>query len=152
MAAPYPIREAVTADTAAMVAIERVSFGDPWSATSFAELLGPLSLIAEHEGKVSGYVVGRHAADEAEILDLAVRPDLRRQGIAGSLVDAVVARANALGLRRVYLEVRESNAAARALYQNHGFAEVGRRTGYYHAPDEDALVLARDIGIFSGSA
>ena len=152
MAGPCHIREAVTADTAAMEAIERASFGDPWTAESLAAALGPLSLVAERHGVTVGYLIGRHAADEAEILTLAVRPDQRRQGIAIALVDAVTGKSAKLGLRAVYLEVREGNQAALRLYEGRGFGLVGRRARYYRAPTEDALVLRRDIGIFSGSA
>jgi ribosomal-protein-alanine N-acetyltransferase len=111
-----------------------------------------LTLVAEANGAVAGYVVGRYAADEAEILDLAVREDLRRRGVAKALVGAVAERAGRLGLSRVYLEVRESNVAALGLYQSSGFKPVGRRRTYYHDPTEDALLLALDIGEFSGSA
>src|SRR5690349_4071220 len=144
MAAAFRIREAVTADTAAMVAIEQSSFGDPWSAAAFVAAFGPLTLVAELDGAVAGYVIGRHAADEAEILDLAVRRDVRRRGVARRLIDAVAARSRRLGLARVYLEVRESNTAAVGLYAQRGFQQVGRRSAYYRSPSEDALVLALD--------
>ncbi|HEY2824734.1 MAG TPA: GNAT family N-acetyltransferase, partial [Gemmatimonadales bacterium] len=81
MADPCRVREAVTADTAAMVAIERVSFSDPWSVEALASALGPLTLVAVDGATVMGYVVSRYAADEGEILVLAVRPELRGRGV-----------------------------------------------------------------------
>ena len=82
--------------------------------------------------------------DEAEIANLAVRTDRRRTGIGQLLVEAAIAAATAGGARTVYLEVRESNVAARALYQRHGFTAVGTRPKYYRNPSEDALVLRLD--------
>jgi ribosomal-protein-alanine N-acetyltransferase len=92
--------------------------------------------------------VGRAAADEAEIITVAVAPECQRRGLGGSLVSALVDAAGAKGLRRVFLEVAESNAAARNLYQRAGFSQVGLRRGYYvttGGPTEDALVLRLDL-------
>lgn len=146
------IRVARPADVAAMAEIARASFSVPWSADAFRATLGPLALVDEIAGRVCGYAVARHTADEAEILDLAVHPSARRQGSGKRLVDAVVSLAARRGAHRLFLEVRESNAPARALYQSRGFAAAGRRPGYYTQPPEDGLILAREIGNFSGSA
>ena len=109
-------------------------------------------LIAELDGVLTGYVVARHAADEAEILDLAVDPDHRGGGQASALLDALTQRVAAIATRLLFLEVRESNQAARALYEGRGFVVVGRRAGYYQAPPEDALILGLEIGTSSGPA
>jgi [ribosomal protein S18]-alanine N-acetyltransferase len=83
--------------------------------------------------------------DEGELANLAVAPDLRGQGIAGALLDAMLSDASRRGITQVYLEVRESNTAARHLYAARGFGEIGRRKSYYRSPTEDALILRRTI-------
>lgn len=91
--------------------------------------------IAECEGRTAGFLVWRETApDEAEILNLAVAPEFRRRGLGLALIRSVKRPA-------VFLEVRESNAAARALYRNAGFAETGIRFGYYSHPEESAIVM-----------
>ncbi len=92
-----------------------------------------------------GFIVTRCMADEVEILNLAVAPAQRRRGLAWSLLEAALAAARESGIRRAFLEVRESNAAAIAFYRRQGFAEMGRRPRYYASPAEDALVFAREL-------
>lgn len=141
------VRRAAMADLDAIVAIESASFATPWSRASFRDMVvgdGALLLVAVDAGdRVVGFAVLITAADEAELANLAVAPSARRGGVATRLVEDVLARAEAAGAQEVFLEVRESNAAARALYAAQGFTEVGRRRGYYRAPDEDGLVLRR---------
>jgi len=95
-------------------------------------------------GAIVGYVVALEAADEGEILNLAVAPAGRRNGLGRALVQQILEVLTARGVRQVYLEVRESNEPARALYAAHGFKEVGRRKQYYRRPVEDAIVLRLD--------
>jgi len=126
-------------------AIEQRVFADPWSTQDFEDCVSyALFLIAEAEDKVVGYTVALEAADEGEILNLAVAENGRRRGLGRALVEAIVGALTARGVRQVYLEVRESNAPARALYASFGFKEVGRRKGYYRRPVEDAMVLRLD--------
>ncbi len=101
--------------------------------------------VAECRGHVAGFLVMRAVGDEVEILNVAVAPSARRKGIAGALVGTALAAAEAGGARRAFLEMRESNRAAAALYARHKFHPAGKRRGYYRKPDEDALVLARDL-------
>lgn len=103
-----------------------------------------LFLVAEEQGKIAGYVVALDAADEGEILNLAVAEGGRRRGLGRALVEAIVAALSERDVRQVYLEVRESNAAARTLYAGFGFKDVGRRKAYYRRPVEDAIVLRLD--------
>ena len=103
-------------------------------------------LVAEEHGTVAGYVVAHQAADEGEILNLGVATAHRRQGLGRALVEGVVAMLAGRGVRVVYLEVRESNAGARRLYQSLGFGEVARRARYYRRPVEDAVILRAAIG------
>ena len=94
-------------------------------------------------GSVLGYIVLAHVVDEAEIANLAVAPEWRGRGVGALLVDDAVAAAMEGGARVLYLEVRESNAAAQALYRSRGFVVVGRRHRYYRNPVEDALLFER---------
>jgi ribosomal-protein-alanine N-acetyltransferase len=142
------LRRAAAADLAAVAAIEQASFGDPWSAGSFRSLVANpavVFVVAATGATVVGYAVAWFAADEAELANLAVAASARGRGVGALLLDAVVAEAAHRGAATMYLEVRESNAAARRLYASRSFAEVGRRRRYYHNPAEDALVLARPI-------
>ena len=142
------LRDATAADVDAVAAIERASFADPWSRESFADTVRHPRMIfrvAEAGGRVAGYLVAWLVQDEGELANLAVAPDARGRGVGAALVDELLATAASRGVVAVYLEVRESNATARALYASRGFAEVGRRKGYYRKPAEDALVLRRTI-------
>jgi ribosomal-protein-alanine N-acetyltransferase len=140
----WQIRRARPADAGRLVPLERRCFSDPWSAVAFEELLRfPLTvaLVAERDDDVGGYLIGRAVAEEAEILNLAVMPEERRHGLGSRLLEAGLSALAAAGAQRVWLEVRESNAAAQALYQRRGFTAAGRRARYYKNPVEDALVL-----------
>ena len=88
-----------------------------------------------------GYANFLHVLDEGDIGNVAVAPEYRRQGVADALLDALCARAAALDLAFLTLEVRLSNAPAIALYRKHGFQTVGQRRNYYQKPDEDALLM-----------
>ncbi|MCY7378283.1 MAG: ribosomal protein S18-alanine N-acetyltransferase [Gemmatimonadaceae bacterium] len=152
------VRRCVPADLDAMASIERVSFSDPWSfeTLSAAHALRHMRvLVAEESGRASGeggaapvlvgYVLALVMADEGEIADVAVAPDARGRGVARALLDQIILDMVADGVRALYLEVRESNAAARGLYRSLDFVQVGRRRGYYQHPNEDALLLRRDL-------
>jgi ribosomal-protein-alanine N-acetyltransferase len=124
------------------------SAGPAWDEAAFAALLaqpGRRALVASEGGEPVGLLLLGLAADEAEILALAVLPAARRRGIGRALVAAACSRAAARGAQRLLLEVAEGNAAARALYGALGFVPVGRRRGYYPGGG-DALVLARPLG------
>lgn len=98
---------------------------------------------AFRDGAIQGFIIVRRINDEMEILNLAVDPASRRGGIASRLFMESTAGGEGGGLRRIFLEVRESNSVARAFYASHGFVMSGRRRGYYSDPVEDALVLVR---------
>ena len=101
------------------------------------------SLVSVLNQEVVGCVFGSNVAGEAEILNLAVTHAHRRKGVARGLVRQLLLEWERQGIRRVFLEVRESNSGAINLYQSLGFREFARRKGYYSSPDEDALVLER---------
>jgi ribosomal-protein-alanine N-acetyltransferase len=140
------IAAAEPGDLAEVVAMERACYSDPWAPSAFSGLHeNPAVHFAvartEARGAVAGYVVAWFVGDEGELANLAIDPGLRRRGIGGALLDSVLRDATARGVRTLYLEVRESNAAARKLYASREFVEVGRRRGYYRSPQEDALIL-----------
>ena len=144
MDAPYRIRSAILADVDAMVAIERRAFSDPWSETSFREALTSpwtFGLVGLTTRAIAGYVIGREVAGTGEVLNLAVAPEHRRRGVGGALLRAALAAFRRRRVVEVFLEVRESNRSAQALYLSHGFRPVGQRAAYYRNPREDALVL-----------
>lgn len=142
------VRPATAADLAAIVAIESVSFSDPWSLKSFSDSLAHDFVrlcVVEDAAGVAGYSVVWVSGEECELANLAVDPARRRSGLGALLLDALLARAREEVLFVIFLEVRASNAAARALYASRGFHEVGRRPMYYKNPAEDALILRRDL-------
>lgn len=149
MAVPFQIRPATPADVPALLALERVCFPDPWSERGIAESLAPPNgggLVAASARGVVGYLITREVGGSGEILNLAIAPGTRRQGVGGALLRAGLAALGARGVVEVFLEVRESNEAARELYQRAGFRVVGARRGYYRSPSEDALVMRLEIG------
>lgn len=97
-------------------------------------------LVAEEGGSVHAFVAARRVDREWEIENIVVKDSMQRRGLAGRLIAELVSLACASGDQTIYLEVRDSNYAARALYAKCGFAESGRRKGYYHLPDEDAIL------------
>jgi ribosomal-protein-alanine N-acetyltransferase len=148
------VRPAAARDLDAVVAIERASFGDPWSRESFESAIADRNLrfevAAAPAGEVAGYIVYWLAGGEGELANIAVAPARRRDGIGALLLHAVLTVARTAGTGFVHLEVRESNMAARALYARFGFAEVGRRRAYYRQPVEDALMLRCQLGVARG--
>jgi ribosomal-protein-alanine N-acetyltransferase len=106
-----------------------------------------LSSVATHltvavlDDRVVGYSVVIHVIDEGELANVAVDASARRRGVARALMDALTARARRDQLHSMFLEVRESNVGARALYEAFGFSALTRRKGYYQRPDEDAIVM-----------
>ena len=139
-----PMNESHVAQVAAL---EKQCFSDPWSENSVAsELENPLSLwlIAEEDGAVCGYVGSQTVLDETDMMNIAVRPDCRRKGIAAALITELVSRLKARGSRILRLEVRESNFSAIALYEALGFTQLGLRKNYYRNPKENALILGKE--------
>lgn len=146
----YQIRRATLADVPALVAIERECFSDPWSASGIGETIQSETnfvLLAENATGIVGHVMARTSGEEGEILNLAVLPAHRRKRLARRLLAEAVGVMHGGGVKEVYLEVRESNAAAIELYRAHGFRPVGLRPGYYRSPLEDALVLRAPIAL-----
>ena len=130
-----------------IVELERVCFSDPWSRNMLAEeldnALSAFLVALDAEGKVVGYAGLQVVLDEGYILNVAVSPECRRQGIAGKLLQVFLDFAQGNRLAFLTLEVRASNYAAIALYGSRGFRGVGRRKNYYEQPKEDAILMTR---------
>ncbi len=132
---------------AQIVQLEKFCFSDPWDERSVAsELNNQLSLwlVAVEDGIVTGYIGSQTVLGETDMMNVAVHPDCRRQGIAEKLVDALVECLKEKESRCLTLEVRASNEPAKALYKKLGFVQVGRRPNYYRHPKEDALILRKE--------
>ena len=130
--------------------IETLCFSDPWSEKSVAsELNNRLSLwlVALDGDTVAGYVGSQSVLDEADMMNIAVHPDYRRQGIGRDLVLALAEALQKKGIRGLMLEVRQSNAPAIALYEQLGFQQVGMRPNYYRNPKENALILRKELSL-----
>lgn len=120
--------------------------GRAWSAAEFADLLRSPGCFAV--GDARGIALGRAVTEEAELLTIAVLPEDRRAGLGGALLAAFESAAATRGASTAFLEVAEDNTPAIALYRRRGYAEVGRRKGYYAAPDgtrRDALLMSRTL-------
>ena len=123
-------------------------FSDPWSENSIAsELKNPLSLwlVAEEEGCVLGYIGSQTVMGEADMMNVAVHPDHRRQGVAEALVTALMQALRGADATILTLEVRISNEPAKAMYEKLGFQQIGCRKNYYRHPKEDALILRKEL-------
>ena len=139
----------MTADHVSQVAeLEKICFSDPWSEKSIAsELTNPLSLwlVAVEDDRVAGYVGSQSVMDESDMMNVAVHPDFRRQGVAEKLVLELVAALAKNDNHCLTLEVRASNVSAISLYEKLGFAQIGLRKNYYRNPKEDALILRKEF-------
>jgi [ribosomal protein S18]-alanine N-acetyltransferase len=149
-------------DIDAVMAIEQRAYAFPWSRGNFTD-----SLKAGHRAiglwlpqreaadmQIAGYSVSMGGVEERHLLNLTIDPDFQGRGLAQLLLDDLLAHARSAGEARLWLEVRQSNQRAQALYQRRGFAAVGLRRGYYpngHARREDAVVMALDVMALPGT-
>jgi len=119
-----------------------------WPFESYATLADSPSgilLVCEAKTQVVGFMAARQAADQAEILNIAVHIDFRRKGVASALLAGALDAFRRSAIAQVFLELRESNLPARTLYERHGFIRTGRRKSYYANPTEDALCMLRKL-------
>ena len=139
------IRPAKLYDVPALARIERDSFGSPWSAEEITKDVtaggNVYVAVAEYGAEKAGYGEIRFVAGEAQIYNIAIAPEFRREGIGEALLRHMIAKAEDDGFNLVTLEVRGGNEAAMALYTKLGFREVGRRKGYYAKGGEDAVLM-----------
>ena len=140
----------MTADHLDEVAeLERICFSTPWSRNMLAEeldnALSAFLVALDESGKVVGYAGLQVVLDEGYITNVAVRPECRRQGIAGKLLQVFLDFAQGNHLAFLTLEVRASNYDAIALYGSRGFRSVGLRKNYYEHPKEDAIIMTKEF-------
>jgi ribosomal-protein-alanine N-acetyltransferase len=130
--------------------IERAAYPFPWTRGNFIDSLAaryPAEMLLA-DGQVVGYYVAMGGVDEMHLLNLTVAPAWQGRGLGRGMLDALVGCCRDRGARHLWLEVRESNVRARAIYERYGFADVGRRRGYYPAPRgtrEDAVVMSLEV-------
>jgi ribosomal-protein-alanine N-acetyltransferase len=145
------VSDAGPRDSSAIAAVHAVSFQRGWSEEEFERLLTDRSVIAHRttNGRtLTGFILSRMAAGEAEILSVAVAPARRGKGLARALLNHHLRRLAGLGVHAIFLEVGKDNAPALSLYRRSGFKEVGQRPGYYQHDKKGpvaALVLRRDL-------
>lgn len=144
------VRRMTMEDGAAVAEMEHQLFSDAWSEKSILETLdqtNTICLIAEKAGRTAGYLLAYTAADEAEIARIAVVKELQRQGAARALLTELESVCGSEGIKKILLDVRSGNSAARALYENAGFKEDGIRQRFYEDPVEDAILMSRELEI-----
>jgi ribosomal-protein-alanine N-acetyltransferase len=146
----YPVLPAGTGDAERFAALHGVSFRRGWSVEEFERLLIERNVVADRAmagPHLAGFVISRLAADQAEILSVAVAPRHRGRGLARKLLDVHLGRLAGYGIVSVFLEVDEGNVPARRLYAGLRFKQVGRRESYYvdAGGSGTALVLRRDL-------
>lgn len=143
------IRSMSPVDLKAVAAVEQASYQVPWSQGIFRDCLlaGYQCLVLEIGGTISGYAIMSVAAGEAHILNLCVHPECQQRGCGRRLLNALLIKAQVLGVERVFLEVRPSNDVAIRLYRSAGFEQIGVRPSYYQARGgrEDAVIFAATV-------
>ncbi len=141
------LRIAETKDLSALAELEQ-TFAFPLSEEELKKLMQNQTfrvMVWEEDGKILGHCVLFRVMDEAEITSVSVKKEWRGQGIGKALISALLDYLRADGAKIAYLDVRESNAAARALYQTCGFTEIGRRKRFYQKPTEDAIGMGIEL-------
>jgi len=160
------IRLATVVDIPSVMNLERASTAAHWSEQQYQQLFQPgahrperIVLIAEAslsdpsvpgesnaaDARILGFLVAHHIAPEWELENIVVAQSARRKGLGKRLLGALLTRAKETNSDSIFLEVREANAAARALYESTGFEQSGRRKVYYNAPQEDAILYRRPL-------
>lgn len=142
------VRGMTMEDGAAVAEMEHQLFPDAWSEKSVLETMeqpDTICLMAEKAGRAAGYLLAYTAAGEAEIARIAVAKELQRQGVAHTLLDELETLCKSRGIRKILLDVRAGNVAARTLYTKAGFAEDGIRQRFYNDPMEDAVLMSRAV-------
>lgn len=139
-------REMLIEDLDQVMEIETDLFAMPWTKEGMFTFLtreDTMFFVVEEKGRILGYCSMQTVLDEGDILNVAVRSDRQKEGIGYFLVDSMLMLAQAQGISRVHLEVRESNGTARRLYQRLGFVEDGLRKNYYTDPLENAVLMTK---------
>lgn len=142
------IRPMTIDDCGQVAAIEAVSFSIPWSLRAFTETVQKENFryfVAEEAGEILGYCGFLFVLDEAEIPNVCVKPSARKQGVGKQMMTVLIEAAQKLGMSVLFLEVRESNVAARRLYESLGFEKIGIRKNFYEQPVEHAVLMSKTL-------
>lgn len=142
------IRPMTMEDCNQVAEIEAASFSVPWSLRAFADTVTKENFryfVAEEAGEILGYCGFLYVLDEAEIPNVCVKATARKQGVGRQMMTALINEAEALGIAVLFLEVRESNMAARRLYESLGFVENGIRKNFYEQPTEHAVLMSKTL-------
>ena len=135
-------------DLTEVMAVERQAYPVPWTHGNFVDSLAagyPAEVLRGPRAELLGYWVAMPGVDELHLLNITVAPAWQGQGLAVAMLDRLVAECRLRGLTQLWLEVRVSNERAREVYLRYGFAEMGRRRGYYpvrQGPREDAVLMS----------
>ena len=141
------IRRAIPDDATAIAEMEQNIFGDPWDKKDiFSYVCSEMGMCftALADGQVIGYIIGRKIPPEGEIYRIAVREDKRQRGVGYRLLSYALKTELGHGVETVFLEVREKNTPARALYKAYGFKEISIRKNYYQNPPDNAVIMIKD--------
>lgn len=131
-----------------VAALEQATFSEPWSEQSLLQAALDERyryLVCLEDDRLVGYAGLLLVSDEGQVTNVAVRPQRRGQGVATRLMEALKEEAKKRGAKRLFLEVRAGNSAARHVYEKSGFTAVGLRRGFYRKPPEDAVVMLFDM-------
>lgn len=142
------ITRANTEDSEGIALIEASCFSVPWSQNGIIDFIKSdtsIVLVAKNNGTICGYIGMYHSFGEGDITNVAVLPEYRNKGIAGSLISELIDICKANDISKVRLEVRQTNTPAISLYEKFGFYKVGIRKNYYSHPKEDAVLMDLDI-------
>ncbi len=150
MTAAVYLERATADDVGALAALERASSPHPWTPEGFAGAIRGAAgervvVLRAGDRSAIGYCAWQEVADEVHVHNIAIAPDRRGQGLGTRMLAACLALARGRGARRAFLDVREGNRPARALYTRLGFREAGRRRLYYAEPAEDAVVMEASL-------
>jgi ribosomal-protein-alanine N-acetyltransferase len=148
------VEPATTQDAAAIAKLHALGFHHGWSREDFSSYLvnpheTPVLIACDARRRIAGFLMLRFAADEAELITVAVDPRWRNKGVGKALLKAALDDLATTPARRLFLEVAADNSAAIRLYDRYGFAKISERQGYYARPDgrpATAIVMARDLG------
>ena len=149
MRSTYPLRIMQEKDLLRVLAVDDVSYPFAWTLGIFKDCLrvNYACWVMEFEGEIQGYFVIHKIVDEAHLLNICIHPDLQGNGLGKMLLDKALLVATEIKCSSMFLEVRPSNKAALAIYDQYGFGEIGRRNNYYPAEKgrEDAIVMAKEL-------
>jgi ribosomal-protein-alanine N-acetyltransferase len=142
------IRPMTRNDCEQVAAIEAVSFSVPWSLNAFTDTVEKNNFryfVAEEAGEILGYCGFLQVLDEGEIPNVCVKASARKQGVGKRMMMVLIEEAEKLGIAMLFLEVRESNMAARRLYESIGFVQNGIRKNFYEQPTEHAVLMSKTL-------